>query len=75
MNQQDVDEVEWRNPANWSAGLYFSKRDSRVWVPKQIRWMGWTLNLGTKIGAYLLIGLLIGLPVSVILLVILTAGD
>jgi uncharacterized membrane protein len=27
-------------------GLYFSKRDSRLWVPKRLPYLGWTINLG-----------------------------
>lgn len=44
MNQHDLNEAEWRNPANWTWGVYRSARDTRVWVPKQIKWTGWTLN-------------------------------
>jgi uncharacterized membrane protein len=68
MNHRDLNDAEWANPSNWSAGLYFSKKDTRVWVPKSIPWMGWTLNLGTRAGACSLIGLLIGLPLLMILL-------
>jgi hypothetical protein len=52
----------------WAAGLYFSKKDTRAWVPKSIPWTGWTLNLGTRAGARWMIGLLIGLPLFMILL-------
>lgn len=75
MNQREIDEAEWKNPDNWSGpGLfifYFSKRDSRTWVPKSIPWMGWTVNLGHPAGAKWLIAL-IGL--STILLVVITAA-
>ncbi len=63
MDQQAVNRAEWANPENWSVGLYFSKRDSRTWVPKSIPWMGWTLNLGTRAGACWMLGFLLGLPV------------
>jgi len=68
MSQRDLNDAEWANPSNWSAGLYFSKKDTRVWVPKSIPWTGWTLNLGTRAGACSMIGLLIGLPLLMILL-------
>lgn len=68
MNQRDLNDAEWANPSNWSAGLYFSKKDTRVWVPKSIPWTGWTLNLGTRAGARWMIGLLIGLPLFMIFL-------
>ena len=38
MKQDDINEMEWRNPANWTwrgpLGLYSSKRDTRLIVPK-----------------------------------------
>ena len=49
MDQMQINQAEWENPENWGGprwfSIYFSKRDSRVWVKKQIPWMGWTLNL------------------------------
>jgi uncharacterized membrane protein len=48
MKQHDINEAEWRNPANWSwrgpLGMYGSRRDSRVLVPKANPGMGLTLN-------------------------------
>ncbi len=61
MTQDQIDQAEWENPANWSdtvVGVYFSKRDSRVWVPKRIPTWGWTINLGHPAGAWWLVGLL-----------------
>ena len=55
MTQDDINAQEWQNPDNWTGhvfpGLYFSKRDSRIWVPKRVRALGWTLNLGRTAGA------------------------
>lgn len=68
MDQRQINDAEWANPDNWSMGLYFSKRDQRVWVPKSVPAMGWTLNLGTRAGACCMIGLLIGLPLLMIAL-------
>jgi uncharacterized membrane protein len=48
MKQDDINDMEWRNPANWTwrgpLGLYASKRDTRLIVPKATPWMGFTLN-------------------------------
>lgn len=48
MKQDDINDMEWRNPANWTwrgpLGLYASKRDTRLIVPKAAPMMGWTLN-------------------------------
>lgn len=38
-------EALWRDPQHWNGGLYWCKEDPRFWVPKRVRWMGWTLNL------------------------------
>jgi predicted Ser/Thr protein kinase len=56
-NQSAINQAEWRDPRNWSFGLYFSKRDSRVFfVPRRIPGLGWTVNLGHRQGAALLLG-------------------
>jgi len=55
VEQQAINEAQWNNPANWTGpkwlSLYFSKKDSRAWVPKQLPALGWTLNLGHPRGA------------------------
>lgn len=66
MIQDQINEAEWGNPANWSdsvVGVYFSKRDSRVWVPKRVPAWGWTINLGHPAGAWWLVALLAAGPV------------
>jgi uncharacterized membrane protein len=44
MNQDEINQQEWENPANWGGpkwiSVYFSKRDTRTWVPKQIPGLG-----------------------------------
>lgn len=47
-----VNEREWNTAANWSYGFYNAPLDSRVWVPKPRKWMGWTLNFAHRV-AYL----------------------
>jgi hypothetical protein len=53
MKQDDINDAEWRNPANWSwpepLGLYFSKRDTRPLVPKALPGMGLTLSLSSSL--------------------------
>jgi uncharacterized membrane protein len=75
MNQKEINEAEWMNRDNWSgsrwASFYFSKRDSRTWVPKSIPWMGWTLNLAKPAGAHWLIFFLAGIPTLVLVILIL----
>ena len=71
MSQREINDAEWNNPENWSGGFYFSKKDSRTWVPKSIPWMGWTLNIGRPAGAYWLLGFIIGLPMLIIVMQVL----
>jgi len=33
--QDEINQTEWENPDNWTT-IYFSKKDSRPWVPKKI---------------------------------------
>ncbi len=71
MTQDEINRKEWENPDNWSGpGFYFSKKDSRVWVPKSIPWMGWTINIGQAAGAYFLLATVIGIPILVIVIFI-----
>jgi uncharacterized membrane protein len=70
MEQKELNQAEWKNPENWSGpkwlSVYFSKKDTRTWVPKQIPAMGGTLNLGKTAGVLWLVAFLVGLPLLVI---------
>lgn len=75
MTQDEINETEWENPDNWTKGskllcIYFSHKDSRTWVPKRIRWMGSTLNLGKPAGVAWLIGFLVGILLFVVILIL-----
>ncbi len=77
MAQQETNEAEWRNPENWSGRrkwltVYFSQKDSRVIVPKRIPFMGWTVNLAKPAAVAMLLAILIGIPLLIILIVVLT---
>ena len=73
MNEDDINSAEWRNPENWSkprwVGLYFSKRDTRAWVPKPYPILGWTVNLANPRGVFWAIGIVLA-----VVLVALGAG-
>ncbi|MGD9020863.1 MAG: DUF5808 domain-containing protein [Lysobacterales bacterium] len=64
-DQKSINRTEWSNPDNWGGprwiSVYFSKKDSRTWVPKQIPWMGWTLNLAKTSGVLTFLFIIIGL--------------
>jgi hypothetical protein len=63
---------EWSDLANWSSlGLfYFSRRDTRLWVPKQPTKLffgspvslGWTVNVGHPWGDVAFLGATVALP-------------
>ncbi|MGB8367917.1 MAG: protein kinase, partial [Verrucomicrobiia bacterium] len=57
--QMSINEAEWRNPLNWTSAAYFSKRDSRILVPRHIRWMGWTLNFGHPLALFAIVAIVI----------------
>lgn len=64
MTQDEINQAEWNNPDNWGGpdwiAVYFSKKDTRSWVPKRIPWMGYTLNLGQTSGVRWFVGLIGG---------------
>lgn len=63
VDQKTINQAEWSNPDNWGGprwiSVYFSKKDSRTWVPKQIPWMGVTLNLAKTSGVVMVLLILI----------------
>jgi len=65
VDQKEINKAEWANPDNWGGprwiSVYFSKKDSRTFVQKQIPIMGWTLNLAKTSGVILFLSILIGL--------------
>lgn len=52
MNIKTLNQNEWHNADNWSRmglfGIYFSKADTRILVPKATPAFGWTLNFGHR---------------------------
>lgn len=77
MTQQDINQQELDNPENWSGkvlpGLYFSKRDTRVIVPKGLPSLGWTVNLAHPAGAWTFIGCLLA-PALILAGMLITQG-
>lgn len=70
--QDSVNETEWRNPQNWTGpkwlSVYFSKQDSRAWVPKQIPALGKTVNLGNPRGALWLLVIVMAIIAALVIL-------
>ncbi len=74
-HQDEINQAEWENPDNWTT-IYYSKKDSRVWVPKQNPSYGWTINFGSVSGAkwiyylfglFLLLGTILGVSIVSVL--------
>jgi len=58
MSQAEINQQEWENPANWGRLTYSSRADSRMFVPKRIPLLGWTLNFGNPKSKYVLLAFL-----------------
>jgi len=63
LNQDELNQSEWNNLDNWSLGIYRSRKDTRIWVPKR-RGIGWTINLGRKGGIVWMVALIL-MPVLI----------
>ena len=71
MDQDDINDREWRDPANWTGPIlrrYASERDTRLWVPKSNPALGWTLNFAHPKSMYWLVGLVLGIPLLAVAL-------
>ena len=70
LRQQEINQAEWMSANNWGGpttlAVYFSKKDSRIWVPQQKPGRGWTLNLAHKAGVYWLVWICIGIIVILV---------
>jgi uncharacterized membrane protein len=70
MSQKEINQAEWEKDENWGGpkwgAVYFSKKDTRICIPKRIRWMGCTVNLAHTAGVLIFVGALFGIPVIVI---------
>ncbi len=70
LTQHELNDQQWHDAANWSGpafmALYFSKQDTRLWVPKRVPALGWTINLGHPKSAAVMLGIFGGILVGVI---------
>jgi len=71
MTQNEINEKEWERQTNWKYFLfYYSEEDTRVWVPKKPKWMGWTLNFAKK-QSYIWSFVLLFIPIAILLIIVL----
>jgi uncharacterized membrane protein len=47
------------NPLNWKGPFYFNKKDSRIFVPKHVKLLGWTLNFANLYTYFILLACVI----------------
>jgi uncharacterized membrane protein len=54
---------EWStNPDNWVLGIfYFNKLDKRIFPPKRVKSMGWTVNFANPKSILILIGIVVAI--------------
>ena len=77
MNNNLTNDAEWNDKKNWRGGwigIYSSVRDSRIWVPKKIPWMGWTLNVAHRKSWYWIGLIIIILLIPIVIVIISMAG-
>jgi uncharacterized membrane protein len=57
---EDDEEESWRNdPENYKFGIfYFNPIDPRIFVPKRIKELGWTLNFANPFSWLIIIGII-----------------
>ena len=78
MTQEQINDAEWNNDDNWGgtgglanlASVYFSKKDTRTWVPKKSPTMGWTVNMAHNTGVAWFLGILLGIPLIFVIILI-----
>ncbi len=71
MSEQNYQKL-WEDEKNWGGGLcgwYFCKEDPRLWVPKKIKKLGISINLGHPKGGATLVKLFL-MPVLLMVIIL-----
>jgi len=52
---------QWHNdPSNWKWGIvYFNKKDKRIFLPKKVQGLGWTINFANPFSFLILLGIIL----------------
>ncbi|HJY13967.1 MAG TPA: DUF5808 domain-containing protein [Flavobacterium sp.] len=60
FNNEGENQDKWQNdPDNWIWGIfYYNPEDSRLFPPKRIRQLGWTINFANPNSVFLVIVLI-----------------
>ena len=63
MSEEPSEETKERwhsDPDNWVWGMfYYNKLDKRIFPPKRIKYMGWTVNFANPVSMLVLIGMIL----------------
>lgn len=60
MNNQEFKNDDYLDPKYWKWGIfYFNKNDKRIFPPKRIKQMGWTVNFANPISIFALVALVV----------------
>jgi len=58
MDNQEFKNEDYLDPKYWKWGIfYFNKNDKRIFPPKRIKQIGWTVNFANPISIFSLIAL------------------
>ncbi len=58
IEDKEGDKPDYNNPKNWYLwSFYYNPNDKRIFPPKRIKWLGWTVNFANpySIGAFVLL--------------------
>ena len=58
---------KWHSdPSNWKLGIfYFNKEDKRIFPPKRISGMGWTINFANPKSILFFVGLVVAITCKI----------
>lgn len=57
--QFEPDELGKNSPDHYKWGIfYYNPEDTRVFVPKRWKWMGWTLNFASPFSYLIILGII-----------------
>jgi uncharacterized membrane protein len=66
---KEQSEIWRKEEANWKGGMfYYNKADNRIFPPKRVPWMGWTVNFANTKSVAVFLSTIVLLPLIIILI-------
>ena len=54
------------DPSNWKLGIfYYNKKDKRIFPPKKIQGMGWTVNFANPLSILSIVGIVVAITLLI----------